>query len=35
MLSFAEAECAAVAESAIVVDVTLLASAAKRVTALY
>ena len=27
MLSFAEAECAAVARSAIVVDVTLLASA--------
>ena len=35
MLSFAEAECAAVAESAIVVDVTLLASATKRGTALH
>ena len=33
MLSFAEAECAVVAESAIIADVTLVASAAKRGTA--
>ena len=35
MLSFAEAGCAAVAGSAIFVDVTLLASAAKRGTGLH
>ena len=35
MLSFAEAECAAVAEPAIVVDAPLLASAAKRGTGLH
>ena len=35
MLSFGEAECNAVAESDIVVDVTLLSSAVKRDTGLY
>ena len=35
MLSFAEADCAAVVESNIVVDVILLPSAAKRLTGQY
>ena len=35
MLSFAESKCAAIAESAIVVDAPLLASAPKRSTGLH